>query len=108
MIMNGIAQSDLQLIVSALDMQTHRLLLRARSRAVIGEGFADHRKQLRERATRSAELAEMFRRQAAASNLANEKAVGAFMSLHRDPDARSSNTAYDSEGHVGAALHPDP
>ena len=70
MIMDEIAQGDLQLIVSALDMQTRRLLLRARSRAVIGEGFADHRKQLRERATRSAELTEMFRRQAAASNLA--------------------------------------
>src|SRR5258708_6329936 len=36
-----------------------------------------------------------------------EKAVSAFVSLHRDPDARSSNTAYDSEGRAGAALHPD-
>jgi hypothetical protein len=38
MIMNEITQSDLQLIVSALDMQTQRLLLGAKSRAVLGEG----------------------------------------------------------------------
>jgi hypothetical protein len=34
------------------------------------------------------------------------KAAGAFVSQHRDPASGTSSTAHDSEGHVGAALHP--
>lgn len=35
-----------------------------------------------------------------------EKAAGAFVVMHRDPHAGTSNTAADSAGHPGAALHP--
>jgi hypothetical protein len=69
--MSEITQSDLDVIVEALDMLSPRLRRRAKSRAFIGKDYATYRKYLRDRADRSAGLAEMFRRQAAANRLAS-------------------------------------
>jgi hypothetical protein len=68
--MNEITQSDLQLIVDALGMQSARLRRRSRSRGYSGDTLASARKYLRDRADRSAELAQIFARPAAANDLA--------------------------------------
>ncbi len=68
--MNEITHSELQLIVDALGMQSDRLRRRSRSRGYSGDTLASARKYLRDRADRSAGLAQIFARQAAANDLA--------------------------------------
>lgn len=69
--MSEIIQSDLDLIVEALNMLSRSLRLRAKSRPRAGDQNATYRKCLRDRADRSAALAYMFRPQAVANRMAS-------------------------------------